>query len=147
MLIVLALGGAVVAAIIGTFWYSDKTPMGKIHMRYIGFDTLSEAEKKQKMEEVKPKMAKMYISQMILSFLTAFAVVFIVIMSMRNGLSLGLTMTFVIMNWLCFMVPVVGSSIIWGNCDPKIAWKKFWSDSASNLVTVLVIGYLASLFV
>ena len=143
----LALAGAVIAAVVGTFWYSDKTPMGKIHMQFLGFDKLSEEDKKRKMEEAKPTMWKMYLIQMILSYLTAFAVVFIVFTSMRNGLSLGMSISFLVLNWLCFIVPTIGSGVIWSNRDRKIAWMKFVSDIVSNLVTILLTALLASLFV
>ncbi len=146
-IILLSLGGAVIAAIVGTFWYSNATPMGRLHMRYLGFDKLTEAEKKAKMQEGKAMMGKMYASQLALSFLTAFATVFIVTMSMRNGLSFGAALGFVVLNWLCFVVPTIGQSILWGNCDPKIAKMKFVSDSLSNLVTLLLVAALASAFV
>ena len=146
-IIFLSLAGAVLSAVIGTFWYSSMTPMGKIHMRYLGFDKLSEQEKIDKINEAKPKMVKLYIMQAILSLLTSFAVVYIVTMSIYNGLPLPMALGFVLMNWLCFMVPVYGSGIIWGNCDREIALKKFFSDILCSLVTVLLIGVLASLFV
>lgn len=145
-MIMLALAGAVIAAVIGTFWYSNATPMGKIHMRYVGFDKLSEEEQKQKMAEAKPMMPKMYAAQMTLSLFTSFATVFIVTMSMRNGLPFTLALGFVAMNWLCFMVPVTGSGILWGNVDRAIAWQKFFSDIFANLLTIVVIAFLASFF-
>lgn len=145
-ILLLALAGAVIAAVVGTFWYSPGTPMGKIHMRYLGFDKLSDEEKKKKIEEAKPTMPKTYLAQTLLSFLTAFSVVFVVIMTVRNGVSLGIAIAFVAMNWLCFIVPTIGSAILWGNCDRAIAWKKFISDILSNLVTVLLTALLASLF-
>jgi hypothetical protein len=146
-ILILSLVGAVLAAVVGTFWYSDKTPMGKLHMRYLGFDKLSKEEQSQKIKEAIPKMPKVYLAQIILSFLTAFATVFIITMSMKNGLTFGVALVFIIMNWLCFVVPTIGSGILWGTCDEKIAWKKFFSDAASNLVTVILIAILASLFV
>ncbi len=145
-IILLAIGGAVIAAIVGTFWYSNATPMGKIHMRYLGFDKLSPEEQQKKMEEGKSMMAKMYIGQLILSFLTAFAVVYITTLSLKNGLTLGMALGFVGLNWLCFVVPTIGSGILWSNCDRSIAWKKFFSDIASNLVTVVLVALLASFF-
>ncbi|NDE68109.1 DUF1761 domain-containing protein [bacterium] len=146
-IILLAILGAVLSAVVGTIWYSMGTPMGKIHMRYLGFDRLTDDEKKQKMEEAKPMMAKMYGGQMLLSLLTSFATVFIITMSMRNGLTFGMALGFIVMNWLCFMVPIIGSGLIWGNCDRAIVWKKFFSDIGANLVTLLVIAFLAKLFV
>jgi len=143
----LSLAGAVIAAVVGTLWYSMSTPMGRLHMRSLGFDKLSEEEKKNKMMEGKAKMPKMYAGQIILSFLTAFATVFIVTMGMKNGLSFWSATGFVALNWLCFVVPTIGSGVLWGNCDPKIAWPKFFSDIFSNLVTLLLIAVLASFFV
>ncbi len=146
-ILLLSLVGAGIAAIVGTLWYSNATPMGKIHMRYLGFDKLSPEEQKRKMEEAKPMMLKMYVAQIALSFLTAFSVVFIIIMTVENGVSLGIAFGFVVMNWLCFIVPSIGSGILWSNCDRAIAWKKFFSDIFSNLVTVILIALLASFFV
>ncbi len=143
----LALLGAVLAAVVGTFWYSMATPMGRLHMKYLGFDKLSPEEQKKKIAEAKPMMWKMYLAQIILSFLTSFAVVFIVTMSIQNGLSVWMALGFVSMNWLCFMVPVVGSALLWSNCDRSIVWKKFFSDIFANLVTIIVIALLAILFV
>lgn len=145
-IILLSLVGAVIAAVVGTFWYSNATPMGKIHMRYLGFDKLSPEEQKAKMIEAKPQMPKMYTGQLALSLLTSFAVVFIVTMTMQNGLSFWYGLTFVAMNWLCFMVPIIGSGILWSNCDRSLAWKKFFSDIFANLVTVVIIALLASFF-
>jgi archaellum biogenesis protein FlaJ (TadC family) len=146
-IILVSIIGSIIAAVIGTIWYSDKTPMGKLHMEYVGFSKLSKEEQQQKIKESMPQMPKMYAGQLLLSLLTAFVVSLIMIMGVRNGLSLSMAYGFVAMNWLCFMVPVIGSSILWGNCDRNIAWKKFFYDSASNLVTVLVIAFVASFFV
>jgi hypothetical protein len=146
-ILLLSLAGAVLAAVIGTIWYSPNTPMGRLHMKSIGFDELSKEEQKKCMEDAKPMMPKMYAGQMILSLLTSFATVFILKMSVENGVPFNMALGFVFMNWLCFMVPVSGSSIIWGNCDRKIAFKKFLSDIFSNLTVLLVIAFLTSFFV
>ena len=145
-ILILSLVGAVLAAVVGTFWYSNATPMGKIHMRYLGFDKLTEEEKKMKMNEAKPMMKKMYMAQIGLSFLTSFLVVFIVTASMQNGLSLKVAIGLIALNWLGFIVPTIGSGILWSNCDRAIVWKKFFSDILSNLVTVVLIALLAGIF-
>lgn len=146
-ILLLALAGAVIAAVVGTFWYSDKTPMGKLHMRSLGFDKLSDEQRKAMIAEAKPKMPKMYALQMALSLLTAFAVVFIVTMSVENGLPFSVALGFIAMNWLCFVVPTIGGAILWSNVDRAIAWKKFFSDIASSLVTLVLVAIVASLFV
>ena len=96
---------------------------------------------------MKPKMAKMYVGQLVLSLLTSFATVFIIIMSVQNGIPFFAAVGFVLFNWLCFMVPIIGSDILWGNVDRTIAWKKFFSDISANLVTLLLIALLTSFFV
>lgn len=146
-LLLLSLAGSVLAAVVGTLWYSNATPMGKIHMRYLGFDKLSKEEQKIKIEAAKPMMWKMYTAQMILSFLTAFFVVFVITMSVQNGVPLGMAVGFPVMSWLCFMVPAIGAGILWSNGDREIAWKKFFSDISANLVTILLIALMTSFFV
>ncbi len=121
--------------------------MGKIHMRSVGFDKLSPEEQKKKMQEMKPHMWKLYGGQMLLSLLTSFAVVFIITMSIQNGLTFPMALGFVVFNWVAFMLPVVGGHIIWGNIDRSIAWLKFFSDSLNHLVTILLVALLTSLFV
>lgn len=110
-LVLLALGGAVMATVIGTIWYSPLTPMGRLHMQYLGFDKLSAEERAAKIAEANPMMPKLYAAQLFLSLLTAFAVVFIITMSMQNGVSFTMAAGFVMLNWLCFTVPAIGSGI------------------------------------
>lgn len=145
-IVLLALAGSIIAAIIGTFWYSPSTPMGKLHAKSVGFDKLSPEEQAQLMEKMKPQMPKMYAAQMLLSLLTSFAVVFIINLSVANGVPLLMAIGFVAFNWLAFMVPIVGSAILWGNTDRSIAWKKFFSDIASHLVIVLAIALMTAGF-
>ena len=145
--IILMLAGVIVAIVIGTLWYMPNTPTGKVHMKYLGFDKLSPEEQKQKIEEAKPTMPKIYAGQMLLSLLTSVAVVFIVSTSLQNGVTFMMAVGFLLLNWLCFVVPTVGMQILWGNCESSIAWKKFFSDSLNILVTILAIAGMVYLFV
>lgn len=147
MLTIFLLGilGAVISAIVGTFWYSNKTPMGRIHMESIGFSKLSKEEQAMKMEEMKPKMWKYYLAQMFLSFLTSVFIAFI--MLEQKSLGSGIIYAEVAGIWLCFVVPLVGQPMIWGNIDPKLKWKKFFSDSFSNLVMFFVIIFVFSFII
>lgn len=138
--------GSIASLIVGSIWYSDKTPMGRLHMRYIGFDTLSKAEQQRKIEEVKPHMWKSFLGQFIFSACTAFFIAMVSVTGSSHGEKMGMIAGYSIMAWFCFMVPVIGSSIIWGNVDRQIAVKKFISDSMSYLVTIGVILMIAGLF-
>ncbi len=146
-IILLSLGGAVIANIIGTLWYSMKTPMGRLHMKYIGFDKLSPEEQKNKIAEAKPHMWKSYLAQMILSLFTSFFIVFVTTMSVAHGEPAKIVFFYIIFAWLSFMVPVIGSSLLWGNCDRTIVWKKFFSDIGANLFTLIIIALFTILFV
>ena len=132
-IILLGILGTVISAAIGTFWYSTKTPMGKIHLESTGFSKYSKEEQERKMQQMKPKMWKYYLAQMFLSFLTSSFIAFIMI----EQKAFGSTVIYgeVAGVWLCFVVPIVGQSLLWGNIDQKLRWKKFFSDSLSNLVT------------
>jgi len=146
-LVLLSLGGAVIAAVVGTLWYAPASPMGRLHLRYLGFDKLTEAELQAKMAESKPMMPKLYAAQLFLSLLTAFAVVFIVATSMQNGVTFSMAVGFVMLNWLCFAVPAIGSNIIWSNCERGVAFPKFLSDIFCNLTTLLLVALMTSFFV
>ncbi len=144
-IILLGILGAVISAAIGTFWYSMATPMGKIHLETTGFSKFSKEEQERKIQEMKPKMWRYYSAQMFLSFLTSAFIAFIMISQKAFGSEIIYGEVFGI--WLCFSVPLVGQALLWGNIDQKLRWKKFLSDSLSNLVTFLVIVFVFSLIV
>lgn len=146
-IILITLLGGIASIIIGSIWYSDKTPMGRLHMQVLGFDKLSPEEQKKLIEEAKPHMWKSFLGQFILSSLTAFFIALVSVTGSANGESLNMIAGYSILAWLCFIVPVVGSSIIWGNIDRKIAWKYFFYSISSYLVTILVVLLIAGLFV
>ncbi len=143
--ILLGILGAVISAVIGTFWYSMKTPMGRTHLETLGFNKLSKEEQEMKISEMKPKMWKYYLTQMFLSFLTSAFIAFIMIEQKAFGTKIIYGEVFGV--WLCFTVPLIGQSVLWGNVDPKLRWKKFFSDSLSNLVTFLLIVLIFSFIV
>jgi hypothetical protein len=145
-IIVLALLGTFISIVVGTLWYMPNTPTGKIHMKYLGFDILSPEAQQKVIADAKPTMWKSYVGQMILSLLTSVSVVFVVSLSIQNGVSASMALVFPLVNWLCFTVPAVGGQIIWGNCDRAIAWQKFFSDVGCILVTVILVAFLAVQF-
>ena len=145
--ITITLLGGIASLIIGSIWYSDKTPMGRLHMQVLGFDKLSAEEQKKLIEEAKPHMWKSFLGQFVLSSLTAFFIALVSVNGTTNGESFNMITGYSILAWLCFMVPVIGSDIIWGNVDRKIALKKFIYSIGSYLVTILVVLLIAKLFV
>ncbi|MEN9338343.1 MAG: hypothetical protein RI945_68 [Candidatus Parcubacteria bacterium] len=143
-IILLGILGAIISAVLGTFWYSMATPMGRLHMRSLGFDKLSEEEKKKMIKEAKPHMWKSYLLQMFLSFLTS-AFIAGIMLYQKSMTSAVYGEIFAI--WLCFTVPLIGQALIWNNHDRKLALKKFFSDGLFNLVVFLVIAFVFSLII
>ena len=144
-IISLGILGAIISAGVGTFWYSMATPMGRLHMESIGFNKFSKEEQEMKMQEMKPKMWKYYLAQMFLSFLTSAFIAFVMIE--QKDLGSAIIYGEVATIWLCFVVPIIGQSLLWGNTDQKLQWKKFLSDSFSNLVTFFAIIFIFSFIV
>ena len=139
--------GAVISAIVGTLWYSMSTPMGKIHLQTTGFFTLSKEEQEKKIAEVKPHMWKSYLGQMFFSFLSSVFIAFVMTMTKQQGVTTSIVYFYILSIWLCFTVPLIGQSLLWGNCDPKLKWKKFFSDIFANLVMFVIIVFVCSLIV
>lgn len=139
--------GAIISAIIGTFWYSNATPMGKWHMQYLGFDKLTPEEQKALIAQAMPKMWKSYLGQFILSFLTSFFIAFVLAFTLQNGAPVGAVYMYVLFIWIAFTVPVIGQGIIWGKSEGMLSWKLFISNSLSNLVTFFVVAYVATLII
>ncbi len=146
-IILIAVIGAIVALVVGSIWYSPGTPMGRLHMKAIGFDKISPDEQKRLIEEMKPKMWKSYLMQFIMSVMISFFVGFITVVGMRNGQTFGMVVGEAFFVWIALMVPVIGSGILWGNTPRDIAWKKFFSDALSYAVTIGLVLIVARLFV
>lgn len=139
--------GAFLSAVIGTLWYSGSTPMGKWHMQCLGFDALSKAEQDKLIAEAKPHMWKTYLGQLVLSFITSFFIAFVTDYTVQNGGPANAVFYYVVMIWAAFTVPMIGQQLLWGTTKSGLAWKRFFSDGLCNLITFLVIAYVATLLV
>lgn len=144
-IILLGILGVVISMAIGWFWYSLMTPMGRIQQQAVGYGHLSKEEQMKRMEEMKPKMWKYLLAQAFLALLTSLFIAFIMIE--QKGLGSAVIYGEVGFAWLCFTVPIVGQSLLWGNCDKNVRWKKFFSDILSNLITYFVIILVFSFIV
>jgi hypothetical protein len=145
--IIIGIIGAIISAVIGTIWYGGSTPMGKLHMRYLGFDKLSKEEKDALIAAAKPTMRKTYTAQIALSFMTSLFIGFVTWYTVLSGGPANAVYFYLIMTWFAFTVPMIGQNILWGNIEHSIAWKKFFSDAAYNLITFLIIAFVATLLV
>jgi len=138
--------GAIIGISVGMFWYSDKTPMGRWHMTSLGFDELSPEDRARMMAEAKPHMWKQFSAQFLLSFITALFIGAVTSFSVQNGAPASSVFYYIPAIWLAFTVPLVGQNLLWGSRGDSVAWKRFFSDSFSNLVTYLLVAFVATLF-
>jgi tellurite resistance protein TehA-like permease len=137
--------GVIISMVVGMLWYSLKTPMGKLQMEATGHGNLSEEEQRKRMDAMKPQMWKYFIAQAVLALLTSLFIAFIMIE--QKGLGVSVIFGEVGAAWLCFTVPIIGQSLLWGNVDQKLRWKKLFSDSLANLVTYFLIILIFSFIV
>ncbi len=144
-IILLGILGVIISIAIGWFWYSLMTPMGRIQQQAVGYGHLSKEEQLKLMEEMKPKMWKYLLVQAFLALLTSLFIAFIMIT--QKSLGAGFIYGEVGLAWLCFTVPIIGQSLLWGNCDKDVRFKKFFSDIFSNLITYFVIIFVFSFIV
>jgi hypothetical protein len=142
--ILLGIVGVIISMAVGMLWYSLRTPMGNIQMLATN-SNISKEEHLKHMEELKPHMWKYLVAQAFLALLTSLFIAFIMIE--QRTLGSGVIYGEVGIAWLCFTVPIVGQSLLWGNYDKKLRWKKFFSDIFSNLVTYLLIVLVFSFIV
>ena len=145
-IILITILGMIISIIIGTIWHSPNTWGGRIHIEYVGFDKLSKAEQKKIIEEAKPQMWKSYLAQSILSLMTSGFIAFVMYLTSSNGQSKYFVFLFVAMIWCSFIVPVVGSNVLWGVCPKGLKIKKFLADIIYQLITLLAITAVFTLF-
>ncbi len=145
--IIIGIIGAIISAIIGTLWYSDKSPMGRLHMKCLGFDKLSQAEKDALKKEAMPNMWKVYSLQMVLSLITSLFIGFVTSYTVANGGPASAVYFYVVFIWVAFTVPIIGQSLLWGNVDRSLVWKKFFSDISYNLLTFIIIAFVATILI
>lgn len=121
--------------VVGGVWYGvifGKT-WGKIH----GFDKLS--AKKQK--EMQSQMAVPYLGQLVVTFLTAWALAFF--MAEVPELSIW---TLAFYTWIGFMLPMQYGAIVFGGAPEGKATVKFLISAAASLACALVGVWVLSLF-
>lgn len=127
---------ALASMVIGSLWYGPL--FGKQWMALSGMNPsqLDEAKKKG--------MAKSYILMFIGSLVMAFVLVhsiafaqeYLKISDLAAGIQGGLW------NWLGFIAPVTLGAVLWDNKP----WKLWFLNNGNNLVTLMVMGVILSLW-
>jgi hypothetical protein len=132
---------AVLSMVLGSLWYGPL--FGKTWIRLMGWSK-SDVEKGRK-EMNGAKMAKQYgiqaVGSLFMAFVLAHALVFAKAYLHEEGISAGLQTGF--WNWLGFIAPVTLTSVLWEGKP----WKLWLINNSYNLVTLMAMGVLLSLWV
>lgn len=134
--------------IAGALWFGPI--FGKVWMKIHHADKLSKEEMAKSMKG----MWKLMTAEFVLTFVMNFFLYFIVTLIKGVYLSLGtsvgydpagpllaiLVTTFFI--WLGFVLPAITSSVLWGNDDRKVMFKKIAISSVYRLFALLAAAYI-----
>jgi hypothetical protein len=119
-------GGAIFLFIMGMLWYGPI--FGKVWMKIMGVENMS----KEEIAKAQKEMMPMYITQVLLGFVTSYVLYIFVKMS-----GLGIMMGFWV--WLGFAMPMAAGAM-W-DTKKGMAMKKFLIVAGYQLVTLLVLGW------
>lgn len=117
------------AMVIGGLWYSPLM-FGKMWMELSGFTKEGMADKKH------PAMWKLYLTQFIISFISAF--VLSQFIGTEKIIAFGNLLTLVFSIWIGFQIPVFVSGVLWEGKSIKI----FLLNSLQAFVSLLVMGII-----
>jgi hypothetical protein len=119
-------GGAIFLFIMGMLWYGPI--FGKVWMKIMGVENMS----KEEIAKAQKEMMPMYITQVLLGFVTSYVLYIFVKMS-----GMGIMMGFWV--WLGFAMPMAAGAM-W-DTKKGMAMKKFLIVAGYQLVTLLVLGW------
>lgn len=131
----------VFAIALGTVWYGPL--FGKLWMQFMGaMDAkgnmlISKEEMKRKQQQMGP----WYAIQAVLSFATMWVLAWVVAMWPTYH---GLLAAFIM--WLGFVMPTIGSGLIWDEMANKERLQRFAITATYQLILLLISGYLFTIW-
>ncbi len=138
-IILLVLTISIVQMILGAAWYSPAL-FGKIWMKINGVTNKSAAE----LKAMQKKMLPAYGLQFVGTFITNFALVFMLSSLGVNNL-IGLFLISTIL-WAGFIMPIQAGEVLWGNLSNKLKAQKFLISTSYQLVAVTIAAYIYSIW-
>ena len=120
---------AVAGMAIGALWYSPAI-LGRPWMRAMGIDG-------SKMQEMKKDgLGKTYFANFVGELVTAYVLASFIALSPSSIYAIAFWA------WLGFMVPIIMDSVLW----EKRSWNLFFINAGHNLVVILLMAFVISLF-
>ena len=129
---------AVAALVIGSIWYGPL--FGKAWMKIMGVETMSGEEK----AKMKNKMWMYYVTQFILSFITAGVLSYHI---MNWGDFMATPVSIAVCTWFGFIMTTEAGAALWSGKPSKVAWKMFLISASGQLVTFIVYGLILSYWI
>ena len=130
---------AVLSMVIGSIWYGPLFGKKWMELMEIDMTKMDEEEKKECMKG----MWKLYAGQFVLSLFQIFVLAWYV--DMFRGMASGAHIAFSL--FIAFVMPTVAGACMWGEKNTKTAWTKFFISSGAQLISLLVFGYILSVWV
>lgn len=131
----------VFAIALGSVWYGPL--FGRLWMQFMGaMDAKgSMLISKEEMKRKQQQMGPWYAIQAVLSFVTMWVLASVVAMwPAHHGLLAAFTM------WLGFVMPTVGSGLIWDEMGSKERLQRFGITATYQLILLLISGYLFTIW-
>lgn len=120
----------------GAFWHGPL--FGKIWMKiHHGDKKYSEDEMKKMMEGMWKLMTAEFVASLFMIMTLAFLIVMLPVFS-------GIHLAFLV--WIGFVVPTMTSVVLWGNDAKKYMLTKIVISSSFRLVSLLIAGYILSVW-
>ncbi len=130
------IGATLFAFILGAIWYSPLM-FGNSWMKIMGSDTYT----KEELNKLQKEMGKFYVLQLFLTSLT----MFILYQNIKYfGSEKGVW--FALFMWLGYVMPTQIAGVIWGSTNKKYWCKQIMIITSYQLVTLLIAGYIFSIF-
>ncbi|MCB9811428.1 DUF1761 domain-containing protein [Candidatus Nomurabacteria bacterium] len=122
---------AVLAMVVGAIWYGAL--FGRLWMRIIGADSLSETEK----EAMQKRMWKDYLLQAAVLLLQLYVLAhFIKGWDIVSGVEVAFWL------WLGMVMPTLAGSAIWTAESSKMRWLRFVVQAGYQFVIFMLFGYI-----
>lgn len=138
-IILLVLTISIVQIILGSVWYSPAL-FGKVWMKINGVVNKSAKE----IKEMQKKMLPAYGLQFVATFITNFALVFMLSSFGVDNL-IGLFLISSIL-WVGFIMPIQAGEVLWGNLSNKMKLQKFLISTSYQLVSIAIATYIYSIW-
>lgn len=124
----------IASMVVGFVWYGPL--FGKVWMKDVmAADNITPEQK----DNMKKNMLGMYVTQFILSLITA-GVLAVHIANWADLTASALTIA--VCTWFGFVMTTTASAAIWSGKPSKVAWKMFFISAGAQLVTFVVIGLI-----